>query len=50
MSPLEKEKIALPERLAKKDASGKLYKSVTENKLHFNKEDIFVVSKRRMVN
>ena len=38
--------LVLSERIKKKDAPGKLYKSMTQNKSFFNKEKIFIVKKR----
>ena len=47
-SPLDiGEKVSLlVERLRKKDASGKLYKSTTENRPLFNRNRIFTINKR----
>ena len=38
--------LVLAERLKKKDAPGKLYKSSTQNKTLFNKDKIFIIRKR----
>ena len=38
--------LVLAERLKKKDAPGKLYKSTTQNKTFFNKNKIFIIKKR----
>ena len=40
-----KKVLVLAERLRKKDASGNLYKSTTENISFFNREEIFIVRK-----
>ena len=37
--------LVLSERIKKKDAPGKLYKSTTQNKSFFNKDRIFIVKK-----
>ena len=37
--------LVLTERLKKKDAPGRLYKSTTQNKSFFNKEKIFIIKK-----
>ena len=37
--------LVLAERLKKKDAPGRLYKSTTQNKSFFNKEKIFIIKK-----
>ena len=42
--------IALAERLRKKDAPGRLYKSTTENKTFFNRDRIFRISTRSKLN
>ena len=34
------------ERLKKKDAPGKLYKSTTQNKMFFNKDKVYIIKKR----
>ena len=38
--------LVLAERLRKKDAPGKLYKSTTENRPFFNRNRIFTINKR----
>ena len=38
--------LVLAERLKKKDAPGKLYKSSTQNKTFFNKDKIFIITKK----
>ena len=38
--------LSLSERIKKKDAPGKLYKSTTQNQSFFNKDKIFIVKKR----
>ena len=38
--------LVLAERLKKKDAPGKLYKSSTQNKTFFNKDKIFIIKKK----
>ena len=38
--------LVLAERLKKKDALGKLYKTSTQNKTFFNKDNIFIIRKR----
>ena len=38
--------LVLAERLKKKDAPGRLYKSTTQNKAFFNKNKIFIIRKR----
>ena len=38
--------LVLAERLKKKDAPGRLYKSISQNKSFFNKEKIFIIKKR----
>ena len=42
--------LVLAERLRKKDAAGKLYKSTTENKSFFNRDRIFTISERSKLN
>ena len=37
--------LILSERIKKKDAPGKLYKSMTQNKSFLNKDKIFIVKK-----
>ena len=51
-SPLEiGEKVfVLSERLKKKDAPGKFYKSSTENKTFFNRDRIFTIVNRSKIN
>ena len=52
ISPLEiGEKVfVLSERLKKKDAPGKFYKSPTENKTFFNRDRIFTIVNRSKIN
>ena len=38
--------LVLAERLKKKDAPGRLYKSTTQNKTFFNKNKIYIIKKR----
>ena len=38
--------LVLAERLRKKDALGRLYKSTTENRPYFNRNRIFTINKR----
>ena len=38
--------LVLAERLKKKDAPGKLYKSTTQNKTFFNKDKVYIIKKR----
>ena len=38
--------LVLSERLKKKDAPGKLYKALTQNKTFFNKDKVFIIRKR----
>ena len=38
--------LILAERLKKKDAPGRLYKSTTQNKTFFNKNKVFIIKKR----
>ena len=40
----------LAERLRKKDAPGRLYKSTTENKSFFNRGRAFIISERSKLN
>ena len=42
--------LVLAERLRKKDAPGRLYKSTTENKSFFNKDKTFIISERSKLN
>ena len=42
--------MVLAERLRKKDAPGRLYKSTTENKSFFNKDKTFIISERSKLN
>ena len=47
---IDEKVIALAERLRKKDAPGRLYKSTTENKTFFNRDRIFTISARSKLN
>ena len=51
-NPLEigEKVLVLAERLKKKDAPGKLYKSTTENRSFFNMSRIFMINKRVKIN
>ena len=42
--------LVLAERLRKKDAPGRLYKSTTENKSFFNRDRTFIISERSKLN
>ena len=42
--------LVLAERLRKKDAPGRLYKSTKENKSFFNKDKTFIISERSKLN
>ena len=43
---IDEKVLVLAERLKKKDASGRLYKSTTENRPFFNRNRIFTINKR----
>ena len=43
---IDKKVLELDERLRKKDAPGRLYKSTTENKSFFNRDKTFTISAR----
>ena len=47
---VEEKVLVLAERLKKKDAPRKLYKSTTENKPFFNRNRIFTINKHVRVN
>ena len=47
---LDKNVLVLAERLRKTDAPGNLYKASTDSLLFFNRERIFTISKRVMLN
>ena len=49
-SEIDEKVIVLAERLRKKDAPGRLYKSTTENKTFFNRDRIFTISARSKLN
>ena len=39
--------LVLAERLKKKDPPGKFYKISTKNKFFFNKDEVFVITKKK---
>ena len=43
---IDEKVLVLVQRLRKKDAPGRLYKSTTENRPYFNRSRIFTVNKR----
>ena len=45
-SDLGEQVLVLAERLKRKDATGKFYKSSIQNTLYFNKDEIFVILKK----
>ena len=49
-SYLDEKVLVLAERLKKKDASGKLFKSTTNNMPYFNRNRIFTIYKRAKLN
>ena len=46
---LREQVLVLTERLKEKDTPGKFYKSLTQNKSYFNKDEIFVVTKKEKI-
>ena len=46
---LREQVLVLTERLKEKDTPGKFYKSSTQNKSYFNKDEIFVVTKKEKI-